>query len=108
MTATHSDPHTTPPTRLADGEMRQRVDALRELQRECRLCPRKCGATRQTKQGTCRQPLEVMVASICRHHGEEPVLSGQGGAGTVFVAGCSMHCGFCQNHQISQGAPLLR
>ncbi len=37
------------------------------------------------------------------HHGEEPPLSGTGGAGTVFFSGCTMACLFCQNHQISRG-----
>ncbi|HEY3376101.1 MAG TPA: radical SAM protein [Armatimonadota bacterium] len=44
------------------------------------------------------------MASICDHHGEEPVLSGTRGAGTVFVAGCNLRCVYCQNHQISQTA----
>ncbi len=45
------------------------------------------------------------IASACDHHGEEPVLSGTRGSGTVFVAGCNLRCLFCQNCQISQGEP---
>jgi putative pyruvate formate lyase activating enzyme len=37
------------------------------------------------------------------HHGEEPVISGQEGSGTVFFSGCSLQCAFCQNRQISHG-----
>jgi len=49
------------------------------------------------------------------HFGEEPVLSGQGGAGkvggsgTIFFAGCNLKCLFCQNYQLSwlnQGHPV--
>jgi len=41
------------------------------------------------------------VARACHHRGEEPPLSGSHGAGTIFFAGCNLHCVFCQNHQIS-------
>lgn len=41
------------------------------------------------------------MAALCAHHGEEPGLSGSGGAGTVFLAGCPLGCSYCQNHQIS-------
>lgn len=47
-----------------------------------------------------------MIAAACAHGGEEPVLSGIRGAGTVFIAGCNMQCGFCQNYQISQASPM--
>jgi putative pyruvate formate lyase activating enzyme len=36
------------------------------------------------------------------HTGEEPVISGRRGSGTVFFAGCNLGCVFCQNHDISQ------
>lgn len=88
------------------AELNRRADALRELQRRCQLCPRRCGARRQPDQpGFCRQPAALHVARVCAHGGEEPALSGSAGAGTVFVAGCTMRCGFCQNHQISHARP---
>ena len=37
------------------------------------------------------------------HYGEEPVISGKNGSGTVFFEGCSLGCVFCQNHLISRG-----
>jgi len=37
------------------------------------------------------------------HFGEEPVISGERGSGTVFFEGCSLGCIFCQNHEISRG-----
>ena len=36
--------------------------------------------------------------------GEEDVLVGRGGSGTIFFCGCNLACVFCQNHDISQQA----
>ncbi len=41
------------------------------------------------------------VSSIGAHFGEEPVLVGPGGSGTIFFAGCNLGCVFCQNFDIS-------
>jgi putative pyruvate formate lyase activating enzyme len=46
--------------------------------------------------------LDLRVARTLIHRGEEPPLVGTGGSGTVFLTGCTLHCCFCQNHQISQ------
>jgi putative pyruvate formate lyase activating enzyme len=42
------------------------------------------------------------VAKALPHFGEEPPLSGNRGAGTVFFSGCALNCLYCQNYQISQ------
>jgi putative pyruvate formate lyase activating enzyme len=42
-----------------------------------------------------------MVASYGKHYGEESVLVGSGGSGTVFMSGCNLKCVFCQNYTIS-------
>lgn len=44
---------------------------------------------------------EVLVSRIARHDWEEPCISGDRGSGTVFFAGCNLHCRFCQNYDIS-------
>jgi len=36
------------------------------------------------------------------HRGEEQIISGSRGSGTVFFAGCNLGCVFCQNYDISQ------
>jgi len=36
------------------------------------------------------------------HRGEEPFLTGKYGSGTIFFAGCTLRCRFCQNFQISR------
>lgn len=91
---------------LSVTEMRERLTGLRALQSPCQLCPRRCGVDRRSQAGRCAQPLALQVAAVCAHGGEEPPISGESGAGTVFVAGCTMQCCFCQNHQISQPAGL--
>jgi putative pyruvate formate lyase activating enzyme len=53
--------------------------------------------------GVCRAGALPEVASYCVHHGEEPVISGDRGSGTIFFAHCSLRCVFCQNFEISQG-----
>lgn len=36
------------------------------------------------------------------HLGEEPFFTGKHGSGTIFFAGCTLRCRFCQNFQISR------
>ena len=70
----------------------------------CYDCPRRCGALRTETQagGVCRSPLLPRVIRAAPHHGEEPCISGTRGAGTVFFTGCSLHCVYCQNREISR------
>lgn len=42
------------------------------------------------------------MASVARHLGEEPPISGETGAINVFFSGCNLHCLHCQNWPISQ------
>jgi len=53
---------------------------------------------------------ELIVSAIHPHFGEEPelvgnkmvgLLTGKGGSGTIFLAGCNLLCVFCQNWEIS-------
>lgn len=41
------------------------------------------------------------VASFHPHFGEEEILSGFRGSGTIFFSGCNMACVYCQNYTIS-------
>lgn len=71
----------------------------------CELCPRRCGADRQAdKRGACGVGQSVLVARAAPHYWEEPCISGKNGSGTVFFAGCSLGCVFCQNRRISRSA----
>jgi putative pyruvate formate lyase activating enzyme len=69
----------------------------------CRLCPRCCGVDRTLGQsGYCKSGVKPLVSSVCIHHGEEPVISGEKGICNVFFAHCNLRCVYCQNHQISR------
>ena len=70
----------------------------------CLLCPRKCGINRAAEQtGVCGVSSEIKVARAALHYWEEPCISGKKGSGAVFFSGCSLHCVFCQNREISDG-----
>jgi len=68
----------------------------------CTLCPRECRASRRNNQfGFCGIGSAPRVSSVGPHFGEESVLVGSGGSGTIFFAGCNLGCIFCQNFDIS-------
>ena len=71
----------------------------------CTLCPRQCGAVRDNAHGGgwCGMPALPVCARAALHRWEEPCLSGENGAGTVFFSGCTLGCVFCQNGPISRG-----
>ncbi|MCR5121006.1 MAG: radical SAM protein [Ruminococcus sp.] len=69
--------------------------------KHCTLCPRQCGADRNTGHGFCGEGRTVRIARAALHHWEEPCISGTRGSGTVFFSGCVLRCVFCQNHEIS-------
>jgi putative pyruvate formate lyase activating enzyme len=85
------------------GELEKRAERLWARLESCDMCPRKCGVNRlKGELGFCRSGYLPIVASFCDHHGEEPVLSGSRGSGTIFFGNCNLRCLYCQNHQISQ------
>lgn len=68
----------------------------------CRLCPRRCGASREDGVlGRCHSANEMRVARAALHHWEEPPISGKNGSGAVFFTGCPLGCLYCQNYEIS-------
>lgn len=74
---------------------------MEDMMKECRLCPRNCGADRTVSKGFCRAGAEIIAAKACLHKWEEPCISYKNGAGTVFFSGCNLRCCFCQNNDIS-------
>lgn len=68
----------------------------------CRLCPRKCQVNRNDgEKGYCNSDALFHISSICKHKGEEPLISGRNGICNVFFSHCNLQCVYCQNHQIS-------
>ena len=67
----------------------------------CNNCPRMCGADRTIVKGFCGCGDSIRIAKIMKHFGEEPVITGTEGSGTVFFSGCVLKCPFCQNFPIS-------
>jgi len=68
----------------------------------CTLCPRTCKVERSKGEtGFCGIACLPIVSSVAPHFGEESVLVGAGGSGTIFFAGCNLGCVFCQNFDIS-------
>jgi len=83
---------------------------LRVWLSECRVCPNQCRVDRrQGQKGRCRLTDTLTVSSADLHFGEEPVLVGRGGSGTILFTACNLRCVFCQNYDISQldrGSPV--
>ena len=64
------------------------IATAHDMLRACSVCPRRCGVDR-TRGGTgfCGMTDGLVVASAAPHFGEEDVLVGRGGSGTIFLAG---------------------
>lgn len=91
------------------GELEARTKQLEARLASCNLCPRQCRVNRlDGETGFCRSGYLPIVSSACAHHGEEPVLSGSRGSGTIFFGNCNMRCVYCQNHQISQNRDIRK
>lgn len=78
------------------------MNTLYSMMSPCVLCPRECRIDRLAGEtGFCRIGHLPRVASHGPHFGEESVLVGRGGSGTIFFSGCNLGCVFCQNWDIS-------
>ncbi|MBI5881527.1 MAG: radical SAM protein [Elusimicrobia bacterium] len=68
------------------------------------MCPRRCGNSDRGagRPGVCGIGRKAMISSSGPHRGEEAVLRGTKGSGTIFFTGCNLRCSFCQNSDISR------
>lgn len=81
----------------------QVIKTAYKIMESCELCPRRCKVNRlNDEKGFCGTGVKAVVSSPGPHFGEESVLVGNGGSGTIFFAGCNLGCVFCQNYDISQ------
>ena len=88
---------------LAEGKLRERVEALERLLESCTVCPRDCLNNRLNNEiAACYSGRLPIVSSYTAHFGEEPPLVGTKGAGNIFFGNCNLRCVYCQNYQISQ------
>jgi putative pyruvate formate lyase activating enzyme len=84
------------------NQSNESIKQLWDLMDPCTLCPRECKVHRRDGQlGFCGIGDLPVVSSVGPHFGEESVLVGSGGSGTIFFAGCNLGCVFCQNFDIS-------
>jgi putative pyruvate formate lyase activating enzyme len=84
------------------GVLDKRADILSDITTKCALCPRECGIDRtRGERGFCRLTDTIIMSHALPHYGEEPPVSGQCGAGTIFFSSCNLRCIYCQNYQIS-------
>ena len=81
------------------------IEKSKLLYNNCTCCGHICKVNRnENKIGRCKifeDVNHIKVASHTLHFGEEPMLVGEGGSGTVFFSSCNLNCVFCQNYQIS-------
>ncbi len=85
-----------------DGTLEKRAEELKEIYRDCSLCPRDCRVDRtQGQLGKCRAAAVVRTSSAFPHFGEEKPLVGQKGSGTIFLSHCDLRCLYCQNYTLS-------
>jgi putative pyruvate formate lyase activating enzyme len=98
-------PMHTPPAYLdtyETGELDERIEQLMKSLTACNLCPRACRVNRtEGETGYCKAGYGLMVSGVHPHYGEEDVLVGTHGSGTIFLTHCNLGCLFCQNYEIS-------
>ncbi len=86
-----------------EGRLREKVEEALDALRDCTLCPRNCHVDRLSNRfAVCKVGRYARVSSCFPHFGEEDVLRGWAGSGTIFFAWCNLRCAFCQNYETSQ------
>lgn len=84
------------------GKLHHKVEQGLSLLKTCTLCPRQCGVNRlENEIGFCGIGRRARISSFSPHFGEEDVLVGEHGSGTIFLSSCNLRCCFCQNYEIS-------
>lgn len=84
------------------GELKRRAEEAVSRLSHCAVCAQVCKVNRlEEETGVCRTGRLAIVSSYGQHYGEESVLVGTGGSGTIFFANCNLACVFCQNYDIS-------
>jgi putative pyruvate formate lyase activating enzyme len=88
---------------LRTGELERRIKKACHLLSLCHVCAWHCKADRSSgREGVCHTGMKARVSNAGPHLGEEDVLRGWRGSGTIFFSRCNLRCQFCQNSDISQ------
>ena len=77
-----------------------KIELAARIFKNCFFCERRCGVDRNKKSGDCGV-IKSGISSEFLHTGEERVLVP---SHAIFFSGCTFHCVFCQNWDISQGS----
>lgn len=75
-----------------------KIELASRIFQSCSFCEHKCHIDRRTSAGFCHVQ-DAHIASEFLHYGEESVLIP---SYTIFFSGCTFHCVYCQNWDISQ------
>ncbi len=75
-----------------------KIEISSRIFKSCCFCERRCNVDRTIKFGNCGV-MQPRISTEFLHIGEESVLVP---SHTIFFSGCSFHCVFCQNWDISQ------
>ena len=81
----------------------KKIEQAKKLLQNCYGCAWKCQIDRTAGElGVCKTGANAIISSYGAYFGEESVLSGWRGSGTIFFSRCNMKCVYCQNYEISQ------
>jgi len=90
--------------KIGSASIKEKQKKANEMWAKCNICPRDCQVNRTAgKTGDCGARNKIVLASYGPHFGEERVLTGLKGSGTIFFMHCNLECVFCQNWDISRG-----
>lgn len=77
------------------GLLQEKIKEAGKILESCELCERRCGINRlKGERGFCGVGKGFRIFGAHTHWGEEPELIP---SGTIFLAGCNLHCIYCQN-----------
>ncbi len=81
--------------RFKSADLDRKIKQAGKILESCELCERKCRINRaEGRLGFCRAGTEWRIFGAHSHFGEESELVP---SGTIFLAGCTMRCVYCQN-----------
>lgn len=82
--------------------LQKRIEKFQKKLEACDICPRMCEVNRlKGEAGICNTGEKAQVSSVFPHLGEEAVIRGRCGSGTLFFSFCNLKCVFCQNYELS-------